>query len=86
MCLPGPPPARWPPGRCRSRGGGRSATGPPLLPAGHRDGADQILLDAGAGGAGRRDVEDLFDQIRQATARPDPDGTRRSLPDRADER
>jgi hypothetical protein len=45
-----------------------------LLPAEHRDGADQILLDAAAGGAERRDLEGLFDKIRQATARPDTDG------------
>jgi hypothetical protein len=45
-----------------------------LLPAEHRDGADQILLDAAAGGMERRDLEDLFDKIRQATARPDTDG------------
>jgi hypothetical protein len=44
-----------------------------LLPAEHRGGADQILLDAAAGGAERRDLEDLFDKIRQATARPDTD-------------
>src|SRR5258708_6716873 len=44
-----------------------------LLPAEHRDGADQILLDAAAGGAQRRDLEDLFAKIRQATARPDTD-------------
>jgi hypothetical protein len=44
-----------------------------LLPAEHRDGADQILLDAAAGGMERRDLEGLFDKIRQATARPDTD-------------
>jgi hypothetical protein len=44
-----------------------------LLPAEHRSGADQILLDAAAGGAGRQDLEGLFEKIRQRTARPDTD-------------
>jgi hypothetical protein len=54
--------------------GGQICEWTDLLPAEHRDGADQILLDAAAGGMGRRDLEDLFDKIRQRTARPDTDG------------
>jgi hypothetical protein len=54
--------------------GGQICDWTDLLPAEHRDGADQILLDAADGGAERRDLEGLFDKIRQATARPDTDG------------
>src|SRR5260370_15748906 len=45
-----------------------------LLPREHRGAGDQILLAAAAGRAGRRDLEELFDQIRELTARPDDDG------------
>src|SRR5258708_1703109 len=45
-----------------------------LLPRELRGAADQILLAAAAGRAGRRDLEELFDQIRELTARPDDDG------------
>jgi hypothetical protein len=44
-----------------------------LLPAEHRDDADQILLGAAAGGAGLRDLEGLAYEIRKATAAPDRD-------------
>jgi len=44
-----------------------------LLPAGHRDGADQILLAAAAGGAELGDLARLAEEIRRQTARPDPD-------------
>jgi Domain of unknown function (DUF222)/HNH endonuclease len=44
------------------------------LPAEHRDGADQILLAAAAGGAELRDLSDLAEEIRRQTARPDADG------------
>jgi hypothetical protein len=43
------------------------------LPAEHRDGADQILLAAAAGGAELRDLSGLAEEIRRQTARPDPD-------------
>src|SRR5215469_16803883 len=43
------------------------------LPAGHRDGADQILLDAAAGGCELRDLSELAEEIRKQTARPDTD-------------
>jgi len=42
-----------------------------LLPAGHRDGADQILLAAAAGGAELGDLARLAEEIRRQTARPD---------------
>src|SRR5215468_5548383 len=42
-----------------------------LLPAGHRDGADQILLAAAAGGAELRDLAHLAEEIHKQTARPD---------------
>src|SRR5215471_12824044 len=45
-----------------------------LLPAGHRDGADQILLAAAAGGAELRDLGRLAEEIHRQTARPDTDG------------
>jgi hypothetical protein len=43
------------------------------LPAEHRDGADQILLAAGAGGTELRDLSDLAEEIYKQTARPDRD-------------
>ncbi len=43
------------------------------LAAGHQGGADQILLDAAAGGAGLPDLAGLAEEIRRRTARPDPD-------------
>jgi hypothetical protein len=43
------------------------------LPAEHRDGADQILLAAAAGGAELRDLSGLAEEIRRQTARPDAD-------------
>ncbi len=43
------------------------------LPPEHRDGADQILLAAAAGGAELRDLSDLAEEIYKQTARPDPD-------------
>src|SRR5580704_7185046 len=44
-----------------------------LLPAGHRGGADVILLAAAAGGAELSDLEGLAEEIRKQTARPDRD-------------
>jgi hypothetical protein len=44
-----------------------------LLPAEHRDNADQILLGAAAGGAELKDLDGLAQEIRKATARPDRD-------------
>src|ERR1700730_13387326 len=61
-------------GRVSESWGGQICEWTELLAAEHRDGADQILLDAAAGGMERRDLEDLFEKIRQATARPDTDG------------
>jgi hypothetical protein len=43
------------------------------LPAEHRDGADQILLAAAAGGAELRDLSDLAEELYKQTARPDRD-------------
>jgi hypothetical protein len=43
------------------------------LPAGARGGADQILLDAAARGAGLRDLGGLAEEIHRATASPDTD-------------
>src|SRR5260370_20811556 len=45
-----------------------------LLPREHRGAGDQILLAAAAGRAGRRDLEELFAQIPELTARPADDG------------
>ena len=42
-----------------------------LLPSEHREGADQILLAAAAGGAELRDLAALAEEIRRRTARPD---------------
>jgi len=44
------------------------------LPAEHRDGADQILLAAAAGGSELGDLSALAEEIRKQTARPDTDG------------
>jgi len=44
------------------------------LPAGARPAADQILLDAAAGGARLTDLAGLAEQLHQATAGPDGDG------------
>jgi hypothetical protein len=43
------------------------------LPAEHRDGADQILVGAAAGGADLRDLALLAEEIQKQTARPDTD-------------
>ncbi len=43
------------------------------LPADARGDADQILLDAAAGGAGLRDLSGLAEEIHRATAGPDTD-------------
>ena len=44
-----------------------------LLPAGHRDGADQILVAAAVGGSELADLSELAEEIRKQTARPDAD-------------
>jgi len=44
-----------------------------MLPAEHRDGADQILLAAAAGGAELRDLSTLAEEIHKQAARPDAD-------------
>ncbi|HEV2244164.1 MAG TPA: DUF222 domain-containing protein [Streptosporangiaceae bacterium] len=44
-----------------------------MLPAEHRDDADQILLAAAAGGAELGDLAHLAEEIHRQTARPDPD-------------
>jgi hypothetical protein len=44
-----------------------------LLPAEHRDDADVILLGAAATGAELKDLDELAQEIRKATARPDRD-------------
>jgi Domain of unknown function (DUF222) len=43
------------------------------LPAEYRDGADQVLLGAAAGGAELRDLSTLAEEIQKQTARPDAD-------------
>ena len=45
-----------------------------LLPAGHRAGADAILLAAAADGADLADLAQLAEEMRRRTARPDADG------------
>ncbi len=45
------------------------------LPGEHQAAADQILLDAAAGGADTADLAGLAEEIRRRVARPDPDGT-----------
>ena len=45
-----------------------------LLPVDARDAADVILLGAAVGGAGLGDLAGLAEEIRERTARPDPDG------------
>ena len=44
-----------------------------MLPAEHRDDADQILLAAAAGGAELGDLSTLAEEIHKQTARPDAD-------------
>jgi hypothetical protein len=44
-----------------------------VLPAEHRDDADVILLGAAATGAELKDLDELAQEIRKATARPDRD-------------
>jgi Domain of unknown function (DUF222) len=43
------------------------------LPPEVRDAADQILLDAAAGGAGRPELSRIAEQLHERTAPPDPD-------------